>query len=132
MRLIDQLLAEFLVSEVAGYRQPDPSLGLDQVEDFARIRLFRRKIVDRDVSAFPRIGDRRRAAHAGIAPGDQRLAACEPAGPAVAGFAVIWPRVHLAGKSRPWLRLLLVGRLGIFIDGILQRLLAHFCVSLRD
>src|ERR1700704_3797625 len=72
---LDQLLAEFLVPEIAGDRQSDPPLGLDQVYDLLRIRFFVWKIIDRDVCAFARIGDGGGAAHAGIATRDQRLAA---------------------------------------------------------
>jgi hypothetical protein len=69
-RSTNQLLAEFLVPEIAGNGQTDPPLGLDQLDDFLRVGLLRGEIIDRDIGAFPREGDGRRAAHAGVAAGD--------------------------------------------------------------
>ena len=74
-RLRDQLLAEGLVAQVAGNGDAVAARLLDQLDDLLRVRLFGREIVDRDVRALARIGDRGGAAHAGIAAGDQRLAA---------------------------------------------------------
>src|SRR5580698_1957596 len=44
---------------------------------------------------------------------------------------MVRPRLHLACEPRPWLRLFLVGRLGIFIGRVLQRLRFHPFDSLR-
>src|ERR1700722_17030552 len=63
-RLFHQLLAKRLVPEIAGDCQPNPTLGLDQINDLFGVGLLARKIVDRDVGAFPRVGNRRRATHA--------------------------------------------------------------------
>ena len=90
-----------------------------------RIRLLGRKIIDRDIGAFARIGDGGGAAHAGIAAGDQRLAAGEPAGALVAFLAVVRPRLHLAREARPGLGLLLERRLRIFVVRIAEFLIRH-------
>ena len=105
--------------------------SLDQLDDLARVRLLGREVVDRDVGAFARIGDRRGAAHAGIAAGDQRLASGEAARAAVAGLAMIRPRVHLARQARPGLRLLLEGRLRIFGTRVIHARLAVAVAGLR-
>src|SRR5258706_3433161 len=128
----DKVLTEFLVSQTAGDRETDASVGLDQRDDFLRVRLFGRKIVDRDIGAFPGISDRRRSAHAGVSPGNKSLATGEPSGPFIAGFAVVRPWIHFACEPRPRLRLLLVRRLGIFVGRILKCLLAHRLISFRQ
>ena len=51
--------------------------SLDQRDDLLRIRLLGRKIVDRDIGAFPRVSDRRRPPHAGVAAGNKRLSALQ-------------------------------------------------------
>ena len=78
------------------------------------------EIVDRHIGAFAGIGDGGGAAHAGIAAGDQRLAALEPAGTLVAGLAMVGRRLHFAGQARPGLLLLLERRLGIFVERIFK------------
>lgn len=101
--LLDQLLAEGFLLEVAGKRKAGTAFLLDQGDDLLCVGLFRGQIVDGDIGAFARICDRGRAAHAGIAACDQRLAAGEPPGALVAGLAVIGTRLHLAGEAGPGL-----------------------------
>ena len=62
-----------------GIASPVRPSALISVDHLLRIRLLGRKIIDRDVRALARIGDGGGAAHAGIAAGDQRLAAGQPA-----------------------------------------------------
>jgi hypothetical protein len=71
----NEFLAEFLVPQVAGYGYANAARGLDQIDHFLRVRLFGRKIVDGDVGTLARVSYRRRPTHAGIATGDQSLAA---------------------------------------------------------
>jgi hypothetical protein len=97
--LIDEILAEGLVANVARNGEARPPALPDERDDLARVRLLLRKVVDGDVRAFARRGDRPGAAHAGIAARDQRLAAGEPSGAAIAGLAVVRPGIHLARKT---------------------------------
>jgi hypothetical protein len=83
-------------------------------------------------SAPSRIGDGGRSAYAGITSGDKRFAARQPTRSPIARLAVIRPRIHLARQTRPRLGLSLVRRSGIFISRVLQWLLFHRFVSLRD
>src|SRR3569833_1388597 len=117
----DALLAEGLLAEVARERHALAAGVLDQLDHVAGGWLFARKIVDRHVGAFARIGDGRGAAHAGIAAGDQRLAPSEPSRAFVARLAMVRWRLHVLCEARP--RLLLLGerRLRVFVDWILQR-----------
>ena len=120
--LVDQADAERLVAQVARDGERRAALGLDQLDDFARVRLLRRQVVDGDVRALASEGDRRGAAHTGITPGDQRPAAREAPRALVAGLPVVRTRVHLAGEARPSLRLLGIGRPRVTRLRILQRL----------
>ena len=113
----DQLLAERLVAQVAGDGHALAPLGLDQLDDLARIGLLVRQVVDRDVGALAGEGDGRGPAHAGIAAGDQRLAAGQPARAVIARLAMVGPRLHLAGETRPGLRLRLNGGFGYLAAG---------------
>jgi hypothetical protein len=45
---------------------------------------------------------------------------------------MVGPGIHLARETGPWLGLLLVRRLGVFIDRIPQLLFAHHFISLPD
>ena len=118
--LVDQAGAEGFVAEVAGDGKGDAAFLLDEGDDFLRVRLFGGEVVDGDVGAFARIGDGGGAAHAGVAAGDEGLAAGEAAGAAVAGLAVVGTGVHLAGEAGPGLRLPLEGRAGILGRGVLE------------
>src|SRR4051794_26828901 len=57
----NQFLTEFLVPDIAGYRESGAAFSLDQRNHFLRVGLFRWKIVDGDVGALARIGNRRGA-----------------------------------------------------------------------
>jgi hypothetical protein len=74
----------------------------------------------RDVGAFAGEGDRRGAADAAVAAGDERLAAKQTPRASVAFLAMIGTRRHEAGETRPGLRLRLEGRLGIELARIAQ------------
>src|SRR5436309_3759357 len=86
---LDQALAERLVPEVAGNWERFPAGLLDQCDHLTRIRLFGRKIVDRDIGAFAGVSNSRGTTHAGITAGDQRFASRQAAGAFVACLAVI-------------------------------------------
>jgi hypothetical protein len=129
--LLDQRLAKGFVLEVAGDRKAVAAFLLDQSDHFLRIRFLRRQIVDGNIGAFARVRDRGGAAHAGISTCNQRLAAGQATGALVAGLTMVRPRIHLAGKARPGLRLLLERRLWVAGDGIDQVLLRHGCISFR-
>jgi hypothetical protein len=73
-RTSDEFLTKLLIAKIAGDCYPDAAFGLDQVDDFLGVRLFSRKIVDRDVRAFACVGDGSCATHAGIAASYQRFA----------------------------------------------------------
>ena len=105
-RVGDEPAAEGRVAQVAGDGDRLASGGADQVDDLARVGLLGRVVVDRDVGPFAGIGDRRGAAHAEVAAGDQRLAPHQPAVADVARLAVVGARVHLRREAGP--RLLLV------------------------
>ena len=72
-----------------------------------RVRLLGRQVAEGDVRPLAREGDRRRPADAAVAAGDERLAAGQPARPAVSFLAVVRRRIHLARQPGP--RLLLLG-----------------------
>jgi len=76
---LDQRPAERLVPEVAGDREANAARLLDECDHFLRVGLFGWEIVDGDIGAFARIGDRSRTAHAGISTGDECLADSEAA-----------------------------------------------------
>src|SRR5205085_5519342 len=63
------------------------------------------------------IGDGGRTSHAGIAAGDQRLAAGESTGALIALFAVVRTGLHLARKTRPCCSCRLNGGLGNLVIG---------------
>jgi hypothetical protein len=115
----NKLLAELFVAEIARDGQAVASFRLDQGDDLLCVRLLVRKIIDGDVGAFACIGDGGGAAHAGIAAGDEGLAAGEPARSPVAFFAVIGTGFHLACKAGPRLGLSLERRLGKFAGRVL-------------
>lgn len=50
-RPVDQLLAEFLVPEIAGDRYAGPARSLDQVHDLFGVGLLGWEIVDRHIGA---------------------------------------------------------------------------------
>ncbi len=129
--LLDQLLAEVLVAEVAGNGEPGASFLFDQRNHLLRVGLLVRDIIDGDVGTLARIGDRGGPTHARIAAGDQRLAPGEASRALVAGFAMIRARLHLAGEARPGLRLLPERRLRIAGDGIDEVLRGHVSISFR-
>src|ERR1700716_2682978 len=129
---IDQFPAKRLVPDIAWDSDSNSSFGLDQVDDFFRIGLFAGEVVNRDIGTFSRVGDSGRSTHAGIASGDELLAARQPTRALVAGLAMVGPGIHLARETGPWLGLLLVRRLGVFIDRIPQLLFAHHFISLPD
>ena len=81
-----------------------------QVHDLLRVRLFLRQIIDRNVGALARESDRRSAADAAVAAGDQRVAAKQTTGAAIALLAMIRARRHAPSQTRPRLRLFLKGR----------------------
>jgi len=117
--LRDELTAEGLGADVAGYRNGLSPGCLDQLYYLMCVGLFDWKKIDCYVCAFPREGDGRRAANTGIASGDQRFAAYQPARTLVALLAVIGPWIHLAGESRRLLRLFMEGRMRILGHRIL-------------
>jgi hypothetical protein len=82
-----ELVAERLSTQFARKRDGLASGSLDERDDFLRIRLFDGQVIDRDVGAFPGEGDRRGAAHPGVAASDQRLAPHQPAGAFVTRLA---------------------------------------------
>ena len=106
-RIGDELGAERLVADVAGQRGRLAARILDQAHDLARIRLLDGKVVEGDVRALPREGDRGGTADAGVAAGDQRLPADQLAAAAVARLAMVGLRVHRAREA--WRVLLLRG-----------------------
>ncbi len=75
--LLNQTHAEGLLAQIAGNRDPCAPLGGDEFHDLPRVFFLVREIVDGHVRALPGEGDGGRAAHAGIAAGDQRLATGE-------------------------------------------------------
>ena len=113
-RLLDQPPAEGPVPQVTRDRNSHSAGVLDQLDHFARIRLFGRQIVDGNIRALAGVGNRGCAAHAGVAARDERLAAVQSAGTAVAGFTVIRLWMHFPGQSRPGLVLFFKGWRGIF------------------
>jgi hypothetical protein len=129
-RVGHQLLAEFLVAQIAGQGDALAAGLFDQFDHFARVFFLGRKIIDRDIGAFAGKGDGGGAAHAGIAAGDQRLAAGEAAGPDITGLAMVGRRLHAAGQSRPRLGLFLERRLGIFFGGVFKHFLPQPVVEL--
>jgi hypothetical protein len=104
----DQRLAERRVADVAGDGHGLAALGADELDHVARVRLLHRQVADGDVGTLARVRDRRGAADAAVAAGDERAPAAEPPRTAVAGLAVIGWRDHLAGETR--------GRLGLPLE----------------
>lgn len=72
--IIDELHTEHFVAQIARDQHALAARIRDELEDLLRVRLFIRKIIDGDIGAFPGVGNGGRAAHAGIAARDQRLA----------------------------------------------------------
>ena len=62
--VVDELIAELLVPDVARQRDGFPSGRKDQLHHFACIGFLQRKIVDRDIRSFAGKGDRSGPAHA--------------------------------------------------------------------
>src|SRR6202034_2115695 len=104
-RLVDEAVAEGLVSNVAGNRQCGSTFGFHELDDFARILLFCRQMGDRHVGALARTSAPGGAAHAEISAGYQSLAATERARAAIGRLAVIRARIHPARQSGPGLLL---------------------------
>src|SRR6202012_3289789 len=105
-----------------------------QVDHFLCIVLFVRQVTDRDIGALARVSDRDGAADAGIATGDERLAAGQPAAALVAGLAMVRSWIHLAGQSRPWLVLRGEGwvRVALRLARIDQIGRAHVCTPVTQ
>ena len=116
------------VLQVAGHQHGLPAFFLDEFLDLGGFFSLVEKR-DQDVCAFACERDRDRAAYAAVTAGDDGLHPLQLTRALVAGLAMVRPRIHLAGKARPRLRLFLEGRLGIFIDRVTQLLLAHHFVS---
>ncbi len=83
-RIFDKFAAEGFVAQIARQRDARASRFLDEAHNLLCVLFFGRKIIDRHICAFARIGDRGGTAHAGIAAGDKRLAAEQAAGAAIA------------------------------------------------
>ena len=111
----DELAAERLVAKVAGHGETLAAGVANESKDVLRVGLFGRQVIDDDVGTFTGKGDGGSTAHAGVAAGDERAAAGQAPGAAIAGFAVVRARVHVADEARERLRLL--GERGLRIFG---------------
>src|SRR5580692_3260652 len=78
-------------------------------------------MIDRYVRPFPRIRDSCGASHARIPASNESFAAGQAPRAAVAGFAVVWLRVHLVRQSWPCLGLFLERGPGILGARIVDR-----------
>ena len=121
-RVADELGTKGLIAKIARDSDAVAPCILDELDHFLRIRFFVRKVIDGDVGSFARVRDGCCAAHAAVAPRDQRLSSRQPAAAFVACLAVIRSRLHLGRQPRPGLRLALERRLGIFAGWILHLL----------
>src|ERR1700760_2307241 len=96
----NELLAKGFVAQISRNGQTFPTGLLDERDDVLGVWFFCWKVVDSDVCTFPGIGDRRSAAHAGVASCNKCLTADQAAGPLVRAFTMIWRGKHLARKTR--------------------------------
>lgn len=113
--ILHQASAKPGVAQVAGQCH-SLSVGVgNEVDDLASIGLFIGQIVDRHIGTFSRESDSSGPAQAGIATCDERTTACELSATAIAGFPMIWTRVHLACQPWPWLLLFNERRLRVEI-----------------
>jgi hypothetical protein len=120
-RLFDELAARRFGADVDGQRHCLAARTANVLHHLARIGLLVRQIGDRDVRALARERDRGGAADPGVAAGNQRLAAVEPAAAAVAALTVIGPRRHAPGEARPRLVLLRKRRVRIQRARVVRR-----------
>src|SRR5215204_570121 len=109
--LLDRLLAEAGVADVAGDGEAVAPLGLDEPLGLARV-LALVQVHDGDVSALAGEQDRHGAGDAGVAAGDDRYLVVEPSA-AREARRVVRPRVHLG--LAPGLLVLLLRRKGFLL-----------------
>src|SRR5215203_4812929 len=109
--LLDRLLAEAGVADVAGDGEAVAPLGLDEPLGLARV-LALVQVHDGDVRALAGEQDRHGAADAGVAAGDDRDLVVEPSA-AREARRVVRPRVHLG--LAPGLLVLLLRRKGFLL-----------------
>jgi hypothetical protein len=81
------------------------------------VGLLVRKIVDRHVGAFTREGDGGGTTHSGVAARNERFSPEQAARAAIALFAVVRPRLHLAGETGQGCDCFLNGGLGYLVIG---------------
>ncbi len=115
-----QPLAKGLFPQVPRDRHAVSTGFLDQLDDFARIGLLAREVVDRYIGALAGVRNGRGPSHPRVAAGDERLAPSEPSRAAVRLLAMIGLRVHVVREPRPWLGLLLEWRLRVFRPRIIH------------
>src|SRR5690606_6604624 len=95
----DEAPAELLVADVAREQDRGAAGVLDPAGGRAGVLLLFREVGDRDVRTLARERDRDRAPDAGVAAGDQRPLAVEPARPPVGGLPVVGLLRHVARAS---------------------------------
>ncbi len=118
--VFDKFEAEGFVADVAGECDGFSSFGADEVDDFLGVGFFNGEVPDGDVGTFACEGDGGGAANAGVAAGDECFAAGEFAGAFVGGFAVVRAGVHFGGEAWGALGLSFEGRLGVFVERVLE------------
>ena len=136
-RVGDEGRAELLVRDVARQGERRSSLGSDQGKHLFGIRLLARQIDQGDVRTFTGERDGGGTADAGVAAGDESLAARQATMPDIARLAVIGRRIHLRGEPRCSLRLLGKRRLRILLARVLhaqavRRLIGHGCLPSHE
>lgn len=102
-RALDEISAEFFVTQVARNGEALAARLLDERNDLSCVRLLVGMVVDGDVGAFPSEGNSSGPTHARIATGDQCLASRQPPRALVAFLAMVRTRFHAPGKPRPGL-----------------------------
>jgi hypothetical protein len=68
-------LAKGSISQITRNWEPLATGFLNELYNLARVRLFRRQVIDRNICAFARIGYCCRAPHARVSAGDEGLSA---------------------------------------------------------
>ena len=99
-RVGDQRAAELPVPDVAGQQHRRAALRAHELRDGLRVHLLLGQVAQRHVRALARERDGHRRADAGVTAGDERLAARQATGAAVAGLAVVGLRVELRVQAR--------------------------------
>ena len=113
-RPLHHVPAPGLVLDVPRQSESPATLRFDQGDHLFRVSLLIGQITDSDIGALAGIGDRGRAADAGVATSDERLPASQAPRSLVALLAMVWFRIHLPSQPRGRLGLLRKGRAGIY------------------